>query len=58
MFETSVSEEYAHVNRMGLTRMDMVRLAEASFQYAFLAPEARSALLEQFHSGVSALGLV
>jgi aminodeoxyfutalosine deaminase len=58
MFETSVSEEYAHVNRMGLTRMDMVRLAEASFHHAFLMPEARSALLEQFHSGVSALGLV
>jgi aminodeoxyfutalosine deaminase len=58
MFETSVSEEYAHVNRMGLTRMDMVRLAEASFQYAFLSPAERSSLLSQFHSGVAALGLV
>lgn len=58
MFETSVSEEYAHVHRMGLTKMDMVRLAEASFQYAFLAAVEKSALLEKFHSGVAALGLV
>jgi aminodeoxyfutalosine deaminase len=58
MFETSLSQEYVHVHRMGLTRMDMVRLAEASFHHAFLSSEERSALLEQFHSGVSALGLV
>jgi aminodeoxyfutalosine deaminase len=58
MFETSVSQEYAHVHRMGLTPIDMVRLAEASFQHAFLEAEEKRALLEQFHSGVSALGLV
>ena len=58
MFETSVSQEYAHVHRMGLTKMDMVRLAEASFQHAFVSDQERSSLLEKFHSGVSALGLV
>ena len=58
MFETSLSQEYAHVHRMGLTPLDMVRLAEASFHHAFLSPEDRRSLLEQFHSGVSALGLV
>jgi aminodeoxyfutalosine deaminase len=58
MFETSVSREYALVHKMGLTPADMVRLAEASFNHAFLSAEERSALLAQFHSGVSALGLV
>jgi aminodeoxyfutalosine deaminase len=58
MFETSLSQEYGHAYRMGLTKMDMVRLAEASFQYAFLAEESRRSLLEQFHSGVAAIGLV
>jgi len=58
MFETTVSGEYEHVHAMGLTRMEMIRLAEASFHHAFLSPADRSALLEKFHSGVSALGLV
>jgi aminodeoxyfutalosine deaminase len=58
MFETSLSEEYEHMHRMGLTKMDLVRLAEASFQHAFLAPAEKSSLLEQFHSGVAAIGLV
>ena len=58
MFETTVSGEYSHVHCMGLNRTDMVRLAEASFHHAFLSAEERRALLETFHSGVSALGLV
>jgi len=36
----------------------MVRLAEASFHHAFLSAEDRRALLETFHSGAAALGLV
>jgi adenosine deaminase len=58
MFETTVSLEYAHAHQMGLTRMDLVRLAEASFHHAFLSAGDRQALLEKFHTGVSALGLV
>jgi aminodeoxyfutalosine deaminase len=58
MFETTVSGEYAHVHRMGLTTLEMLRLAEASFHHAFLSADDRSALLEKFHSGVSALSLV
>lgn len=58
MFGTSLSEEYAHVQRMGLSNLDMVQLAEASFHHAFLSAEDRRALLSQFRSGVSALGLV
>jgi aminodeoxyfutalosine deaminase len=58
MFETTVSDEYRHAHRMGLAPGELVRLAEASFHYAFLGPVERRALLDKFHSGVAALGLV
>ena len=38
MFETTVSAEYSHMQRMGLTPGELVRLAEASFQHSFLPP--------------------
>ncbi len=58
MFETTVSEEYRHANRMGLLPSEIVSLAEASFQHSFLPAEEKRAMLEKFHSGVAALGLV
>jgi aminodeoxyfutalosine deaminase len=58
MFETSVSDEYRHANRMGLTPGELVRLAEASFNHSFLGPEEKRAMIDKFHSGVAALGLV
>src|SRR5271169_6133364 len=58
MFETTVSGEYSHMQRMGLTPGELVRLAEASFHHSFLAPDEKSAMLAKFHSGVAALGLV
>jgi aminodeoxyfutalosine deaminase len=58
MFETTVSDEYRHMHRMGLTPGELVRLAEASFHYAFLGLPEKQALLDKFHSGVSALALV
>jgi aminodeoxyfutalosine deaminase len=58
MFGTTVSKEYAHAHEMGFTRMELVRLAEASFYHAFLSPEDRAALLKEFHSGVASLDLV
>jgi aminodeoxyfutalosine deaminase len=58
MFETTVSDEYRHVHRMGLTRGELVRLAEASFHHSFLGPHEKRAMLDKFHSGVAALGLV
>jgi aminodeoxyfutalosine deaminase len=58
MFETTVSDEYCHIHRMGLTPGELVRLAEASFHYAFLGLPEKQALLAKFHSGVSALGLI
>jgi aminodeoxyfutalosine deaminase len=58
MFETTVSAEYQHAHRMGLTPDDLVQLAEASFNHSFLAPDEKRAMLGKFHSGVAALGLV
>ena len=58
MFETTVSDEYQHAHRMGLTSGDLVQLAEASFNHSFLEPDEKRAMLGKFHSGVAALGLV
>ena len=58
MFETTVSDEYAHAQRMGMTPAELVQLAEASFLHSFLEPSEKRALLDKFHSGVAALGLV
>jgi aminodeoxyfutalosine deaminase len=58
MFETTVSAEYGHAHRMGFTPSELVRLAEASFQHSFLPHDEKRAMLDKFHSGVAALGLV
>jgi len=58
MFETTVSGEYSHAHRMGLTPGEIVQLAEASFLHSFLPPAEKSALLDKFHTGFAALGLV
>jgi aminodeoxyfutalosine deaminase len=58
MFETSVSDEYRHAHRMGLTPAELVQLAEASFLYSFLGSDEKRVMLDKFHSGVAALGLV
>ena len=58
MFETTVSAEYLQAHRMGLALVELVHIAEASFQHAFLPTEEKGALLNAFHSGRTALGLV
>jgi aminodeoxyfutalosine deaminase len=58
MFETSLSGEYGHAQRMGLTPSEIIQLAEASFRHCFLAPDEKRAMLGKFHSGVAALGLL
>ena len=58
MFETTLSDEYRHAHRMGLKSSDLVRLAEASFHYAFLSDAERATLLGEFRSRSAALGLV
>ena len=58
MFETTVSDEYRHMHRMGLTPGEIVQLAENSFHHSFLGPDEKRAMLTRFHSGVAALGLL
>jgi adenosine deaminase len=58
MFETTLSAEYRHAHQMGLTQSELIQLAEASFHHSFLGPNEKRAMLDKFHSGVTALGLV
>jgi aminodeoxyfutalosine deaminase len=58
MFETTVTDEYMHAQNMGLTPAEIVHLAEASFVHSFLPANEKLAMLDKFHSGVAALGLV
>ena len=58
MFETTLVDEYLHAGRMGLNASQLVGLAEASFRYSFLPQPEKRVLLDQFHSGAAALGLL
>lgn len=58
MFETTLTQEYAHVQNMGLTPSEMIQLAEAGFTHSFLPRAEKKSMLDQFHSRVAALGLV
>ena len=58
MFETTLTDEYRHTHRMGLTPGEMIRLAEASFHHSFLPAEEKRVMLHKFHSGVAALSLI
>ena len=58
MFETTLTQEYAHAQKMGLTRAEMIQLAEAGFTHSFLDADEKKSMLDQFHSRVRALGLV
>jgi len=53
-----VSDEYRHMHRMGLMPGEIVQLAENSFQRSFMGPDEKRAMLDKFHSGVAALGLL
>ena len=58
MFETTLSDEYLHAREMGMSRWELIQLAEASFQHCFLPDEDKRALLGEFHTGIAALGLI
>jgi aminodeoxyfutalosine deaminase len=58
MFETTVTDEYLHAQNMGLTRGEIIELAEASFVHSFLPANERKTMLDKFHTSVAALGLV
>jgi aminodeoxyfutalosine deaminase len=58
MFETTVSDEYRHAQSMGLSTMELIHLAEASFLHSFLSLPEKYAMIEKFHSGALSLGLL
>jgi aminodeoxyfutalosine deaminase len=58
MFETTLTNEYVQAQEMGLTPGEIVQLGEASFVHSFLPPKEKRAMLDKFHSGIAALGLV
>jgi aminodeoxyfutalosine deaminase len=58
MFETTLLREYLLAHSMGLTPPELLRLAEAGFQHAFLPEQERRALIDAIRSGPAALGLV
>ena len=55
LFDTTLNQEYALAHRLGLTRAEILRLAEASFQAAFCEPALKEELLERFRAGAAAL---
>jgi aminodeoxyfutalosine deaminase len=50
MFGTSLVEEYGLAGRLGLAPHELVRLAEMSFEAAFLAPVEKRAYLERLRT--------
>lgn len=58
MFETTLTNEYAQAQNMGLSPAEIVQLAEAGFVHSFLPSNEKQMMLDQFHSSVAALGLV
>jgi adenosine deaminase len=58
MFHTDLVTEYANcTTRLGLSSADTLRLAEASFQHAFLPASRKQALVERLRSAAAAYGL-
>ena len=57
MFETDLLREYGALIEMGLSTAELVRVAAAAFEGAFLPPAEKSAYLDMFHGRAAALGL-
>ncbi len=58
MFGTSLNREYTALRQMGLTRPEIVAIAEAAFRGAFLPSDEKASLLQSFRSKAEALGLL
>jgi len=58
LFHTDLLTEYDKAATLGLSNQELVKLAEQSFNAAFLSPEDKRALLVDFHAAVKAAGLV
>ncbi len=58
MFRTNLTAEYRLAHTLGLTLGELVRLAEMSFQHAFLPPDEKKSLIEAFRAKTKLLGLL
>jgi aminodeoxyfutalosine deaminase len=58
LFHTDLLTEYSKAASLGLSTQELVQLAEQSFHSAFLPPEDRRGLLDDFRSAVKSAGLV
>jgi len=58
MFHTDLLSEYDKAAALGFQTSELVRLAQMSFEAAFLPPEDKRSLLESFQSRAKALGLL
>lgn len=58
MFHTDLLSEYRKAASLGFETGELVRLAQASFEAAFLSPEEKRSLLEAFQSRAKSLGLL
>ncbi len=53
MFDTSLEGEYAHASGLGLSAPDLIRLAEASFDHAFLPETEKQRHLQSLRSAAT-----
>ena len=58
MFHTDLVAEYGQALRLGLQPGELARIAEMSFEFAFLPPEEKQPLLEAFRAQRNSQGLL
>jgi aminodeoxyfutalosine deaminase len=58
LFHTDLLSEYSHAAELGLSKEQLVQLAEQSFLAAFVSPEDKRQMLVDFRAAVKTAGLV
>ncbi len=58
MFHTDLLTEYSHAASLGLSREQLLQLAEQSFSASFLPPIEKRQLLEDFRAAAKSAGLL
>jgi aminodeoxyfutalosine deaminase len=58
MFHTDLLAEYSRASSLGLTKQQLLQLAEESFNAAFLPPIEKRQLLDEFRSAAKSAGLL